>query len=93
MTAPWVALLEKVLRDSAALPHAFCRERPELFDPPAADTHPDDADYAERAALRLCRACPELNPCAAWVESLPKSKRPCGVVAGQVPAAPKQAAI
>lgn len=67
-----------------SLPGARCRGRWELFDPAEPGTHADEAEYAEEAALRLCDQCPSLVRCRAWFESLPKSRRPLGVVAGVV---------
>lgn len=89
MTAPWVALLEKVLRQSAALPDALCRNRSDLFDVEHHD--PDEREYATGRAAELCSRCPELAACSEWLDSLPRSRRPGGVVAGQVPPAPKPA--
>ncbi|WP_369816626.1 hypothetical protein [Mycobacterium sp. E740] len=59
-----------------ALPGAACRGRHDLF---------DGETTADRiAAERLCRdACPALGACRRWVASLPKSRRPVGVVAGR----------
>lgn len=67
-----------------SLPGAKCRGRHHLFDPPETDTNAEDALYAEQAALKICSWCPALARCADWYESLPKSKRPPGVVAGTV---------
>jgi hypothetical protein len=74
---------------SPALPGARCRGRHHLFDPPSANADPDDAAYAEQAALRLCAGCPALASCSRWFESLPKQQRPPGVVAGRVNLAPR----
>ncbi|AFM16986.1 hypothetical protein Mycch_2203 [Mycolicibacterium chubuense NBB4] len=67
-----------------SLPGAKCRGRHRLFDPPNHGVEPGEAEYAERAAQRLCSVCPALVRCAAWFESLPPSRRPLGVVAGRV---------
>lgn len=67
-----------------ALPGAKCRGRHHLFDEPERDADPDDAEYQQQAALRLCSHCPSLVRCAEWVDSLPPSKRPPGVVGGRV---------
>ncbi|MFN8090550.1 MAG: hypothetical protein U0R81_16570 [Mycobacterium sp.] len=67
-----------------ALPGARCRGRSHLFDeaPPGED--PEVTGYRHQHALTLCRGCTALASCTEWVGSLPKSKRPPGVVAGQV---------
>jgi hypothetical protein len=55
---------------------AECGGRSELFDPPAPDTPPDDADFITHTALRLCAGYPALAACSRWFESLPKQQRP-----------------
>lgn len=72
---------------------ARCRRRHELFDvagDPDADT--DDREYAQTAALALCRVCPALAGCQQWFDALPQSRRPAGVTAGSVymPRKPRQ---
>ncbi|WP_174396630.1 WhiB family transcriptional regulator [Mycolicibacterium sphagni] len=67
-----------------ALPGARCRGRATLFDLAEVGTDPEDAEYAEQAAKRLCAQCPSLMRCRAWYEALPRSRRPFGVVAGLV---------
>ncbi|SBS77350.1 conserved hypothetical protein [uncultured Mycobacterium sp.] len=67
-----------------ALPGARCRGRSALFDLAEVGSDPEDAEYAEQAAKRLCSQCPSLVPCRSWYESLPKSQRPMGVIAGVV---------
>lgn len=67
-----------------SLPGAACAGRWSLFDAPEPGADPDDAAYRQQVALRLCRTCPALTRCAEWVDSLPKSKRPTGVIAGQL---------
>ncbi|BCP02035.1 hypothetical protein MINTM018_48040 [Mycobacterium intracellulare] len=44
----------------------------------------EETDAARETALRICAACPSLAPCRAYIAALPKSRRPLGVVAGQV---------
>lgn len=69
------------------LPGARCRNRHELFDATIVGRRgapPDDLEYARSAAVRLCRACPALDPCRAWFEALPATQRPRGVVAGSL---------
>ncbi|BBZ60140.1 hypothetical protein [Mycolicibacterium monacense] len=79
--------LEELLASLAGVPHlpgARCRGRHRLFDPPAPDADPEDADHAQQIALRLCRDCPALAGCAVWFDTLPARQRPQGVVAGRI---------
>lgn len=71
------------------LPRARCAGRHRLFDSciEGDRTGPRGAaELAEHrdAALRVCQACPELAACGAWFTTLPRSRRPLGVVAGRV---------
>lgn len=77
-----IPLLVAILTGVPRLPEAACRRQPHLFDADCADLV--EAENREREALRLCRACPELEACQRWVDSLPPRQRPCGVVAGKV---------
>lgn len=56
-----------------------------LFDPPASDESADDAEARQAAALQKCHSCAALRECRRWVDSLKKSQRPAGVVAGYAP--------
>lgn len=76
MNGRWVELLGEILRSSVKLTGAACRDRGDLF-------LSEDADD-QAAAVEICRTCPVLTECRRWVESLPRSQRPGGVVAGQV---------
>lgn len=69
-----------------ALPGARCRGKHHLFDAPSElDREPTDVTAARHAqAIELCRRCTALASCTTWFDSLPKSKRPHGVVAGQI---------
>lgn len=67
-----------------SLPGAKCRGRHHLFDAPEPGVDTENTRNSEQRALRLCAECPSLVRCRAWLESLPKSKRPPGVVAGVV---------
>lgn len=60
------------------LPFALCRGEWQLID---RTTEGDPAAIA--AALDLCRACPELQPCADWLDGLLPRDRPDGVCAGR----------
>ena len=67
-----------------ALPGARCRGKPHLFDP-ATTASATEADVARhRQALSLCSRCPSRAPCEQWLEALPASQRPPGIVAGAV---------
>lgn len=64
-----------------SLPGARCRGRHRLFD----EAQPgEDADYRHSQALALCGTCPALTRCEQWFDDLPRSRRPAGVVAGQL---------
>lgn len=49
-----------------------------------------DREAARSVALRVCRGCPSLDAFRTWVESMGPTRRPRGVVAGQVIAASGQ---
>ncbi|CAJ1578983.1 hypothetical protein [[Mycobacterium] wendilense] len=66
------------------LPDAACVGLWEAFDPAPPGETPEDTEYRYQTAQHVCRTCPALASCAEWVDSLPKSKRPRGVVAGQI---------
>lgn len=46
----------------------------------------DDDRVAE--AIAVCRSCPALEACEAWITGLPAARRPGGVVAGKHRAVP-----
>lgn len=71
-----IRLLGRALRDTASLPGAACKSRGDLF----TSEHPDD----QAAAVEICRGCPELAACREWVASLPRSRIPAAVIAGQL---------
>lgn len=78
---------EQVLSALAAAPvlrGARCRGRHYLFDPQEGRESDETANARHLQALGLCERCPALSACQAWLDSLPRSKRPCGVVAGRV---------
>jgi WhiB family redox-sensing transcriptional regulator len=68
-------LLGRILRGVPRLPGAACRDQPGVF---GSDDEDDQA-----VAVAICQSCSALPACAAWVDSLPRSQRPNGVVAGQ----------
>lgn len=72
------------LAGAPSLPGARCRGRHSLFDAAAPDENPDSVQQRHTQALGLCQHCPSLTRCADWLDSLPKRKRPPGVVAGQI---------
>lgn len=87
-----IRALSKILDRSARLPGAACAGRPELFDPAGEYEPRQSVIRRHEAAVRLCRfTCPALAECELWLEQLPRSQRPAGVVAGRrphLPAAP-----
>ena len=72
------------------MPDAACVGQSALHDPATAGEHPVTVARRHMAAIEACRLCPTLHQCAAWLNSLPKSKRPEGVTAGRIwqPTAP-----
>lgn len=72
------------LAGAPSLPGARCRGSA-LFDERGHDETEDIAAQRHLQAIGLCRLCPSLGPCRQWVDSLPKAKRPSGVVAGRAP--------
>jgi hypothetical protein len=85
-----IALLEVILRGTPSLPKALCRKQYRLFD--ADDPDQIERENQQREALRLCSRCPELQKCRDYVDTLPTSQRPHGVVAGVLLPATKGAA-
>lgn len=84
MSATWEDLAG-ALRGIPELPGAACAGAWELFDPKDDDEDAEDLQYRHSAAVRMCLSdCPCLAACRSWVASLPPSKRPVGVVAGEV---------
>jgi hypothetical protein len=69
---------------------SLCVGRHELFD--LRDISDPDRAEAEARALALCGTCPAALQCRQWVERLPASRRPHGVIAGEVrrPPAPRK---
>lgn len=80
------ALLEGI----PALPGARCKGRSDLYERTIGEHRmtgqitQTELDDARSAALRLCAACPALDPCRAFLDALPGAHRPRGVVAGLV---------
>lgn len=67
-----------------SLPGARCRGRSHLFDPAQQGEAPEKVAQRQNQAAQLCSGCPSLEPCAAWLDGLPPSRRPAGVVAGRI---------
>lgn len=67
-----------------ALPGARCRGRHHLFDARLAGEDVDVANARHSQALELCAGCPALSRCEEWVDSLPPSRQPAGIVAGRL---------
>ena len=72
------------------LPGARCRGRHHLFDPATADEPEPVTEARHQKAVKICQSCPALEICAAWVNTLPASKRPPGVIAGRKISARKE---
>ncbi|GAS87542.1 hypothetical protein [Mycolicibacterium brisbanense] len=83
MSNTWTDLLAAV-GVAPALPGARCRGKHHLFDDAGKDEAPEVVAQRHQQALGLCRSCPALASCGRWVDSLPRSRRPPGVVAGVV---------
>jgi hypothetical protein len=84
MTPEVLELLSEILRGSPSLPGALCRDWPTVFDSTDSARDPETRDYATATAIRLCKACPALEACQAWLANLPPAQRPPGVLAGQI---------
>jgi WhiB family redox-sensing transcriptional regulator len=67
-----------------ALHGARCRGKGHLFDSAEPHENPDIVEQRHNQAIGLCHHCPALGRCESWVLSLKPSRRPPGIVAGQV---------
>lgn len=87
MNDAWLGLMSAA-GGTPYLEGAACRGRPELFDLELKANR----ELVERAQ-HMCRRCPALGACAAWIAATPAYLRPAGVVAGELlgppPAAPR----
>lgn len=79
-----IETLIATLAGTPALPGARCRGRHHLFDEAAHTETAETVTARHQQALGLCERCPSLTRCGDWLESLPPSKRPPGVIAGRV---------
>lgn len=66
------------------LPGAACVGMSAAFDPAEHGEPATDVEYRHHVALHLCRTCSALASCTEWFDSLKPSKRPVGVIAGQI---------
>lgn len=80
------------LRGIPHLPDAQCVGLWAAFDPPEQGEQPEETEYRYKTALNVCARCPALSRCSDWLDSLPRSRRPHGVVAGRVIREPQRAA-
>lgn len=84
MSGTWASLSES-LAGVPRLPGAACAGRWDVFDPARDGEDVEDLKFRHSAAQRICvTECPCLADCRSWVESLKPSKRPVGVIAGEV---------
>lgn len=72
------------LADIPNLDRALCKFRHHLFDEAQPGESDTDVERRQAFALRLCAACPELQRCRDYLDSLPPAKKPGGVIAGQI---------
>lgn len=63
---------------------AKCVGQHDLFDAAEPGEDRDQALTRLQEARTLCRSCPALAACGDWLQALPRSQRPGGVVAGRV---------
>jgi hypothetical protein len=88
-----VSPLDRLLVELAgapALPGAACKGMAPLYERTVDERRVDgrptktELENARSEALGLCNACPALDRCRAWLDSQRVTRRPRGVVAGQV---------
>lgn len=84
MSADQLDRLLSAIGAAPALPGARCRGKASLFDEAGQHEAPETAEQRHAQALGLCRGCTALASCQHWYDTLKPSKRPPGVVAGQV---------
>ena len=88
-----MSTVAELMADLAAAPRfpgARCRDQWRLFDTAAAGRSLPRVQVAQAQAraIALCRGCPALQACAAWVDGLEPWQRPRGVVAGRLNTSP-----
>ncbi len=83
----WTHMAE-LLASIPDLPGSRCKGRADLFEATVAEygkpASRAELDTSRAAALRLCADCPALAPCRTWFNGLRPTRRPRGVVAGQI---------
>lgn len=72
------------LAGAPALPGARCRGRHHLFDEAGPDEPAEVVEQRHAQAVGLCQHCTALASCTQWFDSLPRTQRPSGVIAGQI---------
>jgi hypothetical protein len=76
-----MAAIELVLTLAPDLPGAACVAHRDVFDK---TVEPGGARHYA-AAIQICTtACPAFTACKAWIEGLPRSRRPFGVTGGLI---------
>jgi hypothetical protein len=80
--------LLSALAGTPAFPGSRCRGRHYLFDPADGREAPAVVEARHTQAIGLCQGCPALARCDTWFYKLPPSKRPQGVVAGELRPSP-----
>jgi WhiB family redox-sensing transcriptional regulator len=87
--------MSALIRGIPDLPGARCKGRADLFEATVDEqriTPSGEPKYVPRAeiqnartaAMHLCETCPSRTACGAWIATLRPSRRPRGVVAGQL---------
>jgi hypothetical protein len=77
-------LLAELAASTPRLDLAACRGQWELFDSTRVRAGRHVLEQARAEALGICAQCPALAACGEWLESLPRRRRPKGVVAGRL---------
>ena len=75
---------------ATALPGTRCRGRHSTFDEAAPGEDPEVVSARHAQAIGLCSHCPALDRCETWFLGLKPSKRPHGVIAGQINRGPEE---
>lgn len=88
-TAAARVLAAAVTAGTPELPGAACTQDPRLFDPRRAERYaggekPDTAAQRHAAAAAICHRCPVLHACRRWLDTVPRNRRPTGIVAGRL---------
>ena len=78
------SLLAELSHGTPELRGARCRGRGHLFDPREGRESPETVQARHAQALGLCRSCEALTACKSWLDGLPRSRKPLGVIAGTI---------